>query len=126
MPRKSNKSTLPPPLEMACLIALSKLGVGSVGDVQRAIEPAHKLAYTTVQTSMNRLWRRGVVERLPGAWRVQYRPLVTVQELRSAAVDELAGLYFDGSRKALQEWLNGDRAETPAQPAEPAFDPTLL
>jgi predicted transcriptional regulator len=125
MPRKTRQSTTPPPLEMACLAALWKLGQGSVGDVREAIRPAIKCAYTTVQTSLTRLWRRGEVERLPGNWRILYRPVHEPDKLRAAAVDELVRLYFGGSRDALKAWLNGAPTSAPEVPAS-SFDPTLL
>ncbi len=125
MQRKSRQSTTPPPLEMACLAALWRLGQGSVAEVREAIRPQIDCAYTTVQTSVTRLWRRGEVERLPGNWRILYRPVNAPDKLRTAAVDELVRLYFGGSREELKAWLND--AATPApEITTSSFDPTLL
>ena len=54
---------LPPPLELECLKALWGLGEASVRQVQDAIAPNRQLAYTTVMTVMDRLARRGCVQR---------------------------------------------------------------
>ena len=125
MPRKPRQSPTPPPLEMACLAALWKLGQASVADVREAIRPEIDCAYTTVQTSLTRLWRRGEVERLPGHWRILYRPVNEPDKLRAAAVDELVRLYFGGSREELKAWLNGAPVPAPDIPVS-SFDPTLL
>ncbi|MBM3767191.1 MAG: BlaI/MecI/CopY family transcriptional regulator [Acidobacteria bacterium] len=125
MPRKPRQPNTPPPLEMACLAALWKLGQGSVAEVREAIRPQVDCAYTTVQTSVTRLWRRGEVERLPGHWRIRYRPVNNPDNLRAAAVEELVRLYFGGSREELKAWLNGS-AEPAAEIPPASFDPTLL
>lgn len=125
MPRKSRQPSTPPPLEMACLAALWKLGQGSVGDIRDAIRPQIDCAYTTVQTSLTRLWRRGEVERLPGNWRIMYRPVNDPDKLRTAAVDELVRLYFGGSREDLKSWLHGSISPAADIPTN-SFDTTLL
>lgn len=123
--RKGRKAgELPPPLELACLNVLWRLGEARVRQVRQALEPEHKLAYTTVLTVLDRLARKGAVQRRRVARSFVYTPAVGRDELRRAAVRELVRGYFDGSTEQLLSFLRG-QGPTPSA-AEAALDPVLL
>jgi predicted transcriptional regulator len=114
MPRSSE---IPPPLELHCLRALWRLGEGSVRDVRGVITENRNLAYTTVMTVLERLAKRGAVERRKSGRAFVYLPVMGREQARRLAVKELADTYFDGSLDALRNYLND--APAPASPREP-------
>ena len=98
---------IPPPLELECLKALWTLGEGNVKDVREILTQNRKLAYTTVMTVLDRLEKRGGVERRKQGRLYVYIPVVTRDTLRRLAVDALVGDFFDGSEERLGEYLRG-------------------
>jgi predicted transcriptional regulator len=50
-------------LEADILKAVKKLGNASAGDVMEDLKPGKLLAYTTVSTTLDRLYKKGLVER---------------------------------------------------------------
>jgi predicted transcriptional regulator len=88
--------------EMDVMQALWKLGEGSVGDVHRQLDETKiELAYTTVQTLLNRLEVKGIVERDASSRAHRYRPLVKEPSTIGGAIDHLVKRFFDGSVEAL-------------------------
>jgi BlaI family transcriptional regulator, penicillinase repressor len=103
-----------PPLELECMKALWALGEANVHGIRGRMWASRPLAYTTVMTVMDRLGRKGMVERRrEGRFHV-YRPLVPAEELREHAVSRLVHDFFLGSREALQQYLEGNGSGNPA------------
>lgn len=98
---------IPPPLELECLKALWTLGEGNVKDVREILTQKRKLAYTTVMTVLDRLEKRGGVERRKQGRLYVYVPVISRDTLRRLAVDALVGDFFDGSEERLSEYLRG-------------------
>ena len=96
---------MPPPLELECLKALWTLGQGSVKEVREIVTRNRKLAYTTVMTVLDRLEKRGRVERRKEGRLFVYSPAVSRDALRRLAVDALVEDFFDGSDGSLLEYL---------------------
>ncbi len=107
MARRTGTPPLPPPLEMACLGAVWTRGEATVREVAEALEGRQALAYTTVMTLLERLVKRGKLERRKVGRSFIYRAAQNPDELRQVAVEELVRNYFGGSREALREWLAG-------------------
>ena len=125
MRRAGPPPDIPPPLELECLKALWTLGHGNVKDVREVLTRDRKLAYTTVMTVLDRLEKRGRVERRKEGRFFVYSPAVSRDTLRRLAVDALVEDFFDGSERVLVEYLKGV-AKEPA-PREPAtLDTSLL
>jgi predicted transcriptional regulator len=97
---------IPPRLELDCLKALWVLGEANVRQVQAALMPDRVLAYTTVMTIMDRLARRGCVERRKCGRSFLYAPMVSKDTIRRAAIRDLVDSLFDGSDVALVEYLS--------------------
>jgi BlaI family transcriptional regulator, penicillinase repressor len=109
-----------PPLELECMKALWVLGEANVHGIRGRLWDFRPLAYTTIMTVMERLARKGVVERRrEGRFHI-YRPLVSNGEVREHAVGRLINDFFLGSREALREYLDGNGAEKLSM-AESAF-----
>lgn len=96
---------LPPRLELDCLKALWTLGEGNVKQVRDLLASDRDLAYTTVMTVLDRLARRGGVERRKVGRSFVYVPVLTQDCVRRLAVRELLLCYFDGSAEQLREYL---------------------
>jgi predicted transcriptional regulator len=97
---------LPPRLELDCLKALWTLGEGNVKQVRDLLATDRDLAYTTVMTVLDRLARRGGVERRKVGRSFVYLPILTQACVRRLALRELLVCYFDGSAQQLREYLD--------------------
>lgn len=114
MRKPGRSSEIPPPLELECLKALWRLGNGSVKDVRDVLTENRSLAYTTVMTVLDRLVRRGAVERKKGGRAFVYAAVLEREHARKLAVKELVDTYFSGSDQALRAYL--DHATVVAEP----------
>ncbi len=121
---------IPPPLEMECLKALWTIGEGNVKAVRAALAGRRNLAYTTVMTLLERLARKGVVERRKLGRSFVYSPLVTRDTMRRRALRELIDTLFDGSEALLTACLGDEKASAgpsgEAAPSPEHLDTTLL
>lgn len=97
---------MPPPLELQCLKVLWMLGEGNVKDVRQVLSESRPLAYTTVMTLLDRLQRKGGVARRKVGRSFVYQPVLSRESLRRIAVRELVEYFFDGSERALAEYLS--------------------
>jgi len=128
MARRSGHTSLPPPLEMACLGVLWTLREGTVRDVAAALSSRQAFAYTTVMTLLERLVKRGHLTRRKSGRSFVYTPGQNPDELREIAITELARDYFGGSRESLRNWLIAGPAPTSEQvtDAKDQIDTALL
>jgi predicted transcriptional regulator len=123
------------PLELDIMKAVWQRPSATVRDVQAALQPRRKLAYTSVLTTMNRLFMKGFLTRNLRARTHFYEPTVPFSDVREAALNGLIDNYFGGSRENLQEFLTSDVVSQPDAPLavpEPlplhpsSFDESLL
>ena len=129
MRKASPPREIPPPLELECLKVLWTLKEGSVKDVvEKLKEQERRLAYTTVLTVLDRLCRRGAVERRKDGRAFLFAPVLNLERARRTAVRELVDIYFAGSLSDLRAYLDAAPAPPPPEPAseEARLDPTLL
>ncbi len=111
--RKSTPAReIPPQLELECLKVLWRTGEGTVKDVLQVLKQSRDLAYTTVMTVLDRLEKRGAVERQKVGRSFLYRPLVEKAEIQRLAVKELVDSLFDGSEEELRSFLNYNQRNT--------------
>jgi predicted transcriptional regulator len=96
---------VPPPLELACLKALWSLQEGNVRAVQEVVAISRPLAYTTIMTVLDRLVRKGKLNRRKVGRAFVYAPEASRDSMRRAALRELIEGYFDGSEAELLEFL---------------------
>ncbi len=89
------------PLELDCMTALWLLGEGTVREIRETLAPRRPRAYTTIMTIMDRLARKGIVERqrTGRAWR--YRANLSKEDARTHAVAQVVENFFGGSAEAL-------------------------
>ena len=96
------------PLELDCMNTLWPMGEGTVRDIRDGLAPRRPRAYTTIMTIMDRLARKGVVERRKVGRAYMYRPNLSAEEARATALSQVVENFFGGSKEALIAQL--DRA----------------
>lgn len=99
--------------ELDLMEVLWELGEGSVVDVQKRLQAGEiDLAYTTVQTMLNRLVDKGVVEREKEGRAYRYRATVRQPVVAGRSVRDLIRRFFDGSSEALARYLVRERLDS--------------
>ena len=106
------------PLELDCMNTLWPMGEGTVREIRDRLAERRPRAYTTIMTIMDRLARKGVVERRKVGRAYTYRANVTADEARAQALGQVLENFFGGSKEALITQLHG---ALPAARLEPAY-----
>lgn len=97
MRRKDNQTLTP--LELEIMQVLWESGACTVAEVQPQLKA--ELAYTTVQTMLNVLWRKHKVKRLQEGRAFRYEPVVSRERATGSALHDLVNRMFGGSSEAL-------------------------
>lgn len=88
--------------ELDIMQVLWGLGKATVTEVHNAlVDRGDDVAYTTVQTMLNRLEAKRVVTRDNSERAHKYRPLVKETAVVGGAIERLTGRFFKGSAEAL-------------------------
>ena len=104
------------------MAALWDAGQATVHEIRAQLLPHRPLAYTTVMTVMDRLARKGVVEREKRGRAHLYRPAVTREAVSDHALRRLVENFFHGSCDELLRHLgNGGRRASGKVPVEPGI-----
>ena len=96
-----------------------------VKDVQPDLLPDRELAYTTVMTVMDRLFKKGILRRTKKSRAHLYEPVYSEAEVRADAVTGLVDDFFDGSEAQLRDYLNGEEAPREVVPSRPSVDSSV-
>src|SRR5215472_8864070 len=112
--RKKRSSSLTP-LELQIMQVLWREGAGDVQDVQNNLPSGTILAYTTVQTMLNVLQRKGKVRRKLKGRAYEYRPVLSEEKAVQHAVRDLVKRLFGGSSEELVMSLFKSRQVDPAR-----------
>ena len=112
MPRQKNTDQSLTPLELEIMNVLWETGAANVQKVQGRIE-GRSLAYTTVQTMLNVLHRKGKVKRLLKDRAYVYRPVLSRRKAVKQAVGDMLDRFFGGSADSLVLNLVETRKLTP-------------
>ena len=88
-------------LESELMERIWKRNEASVRDLHQELGP--RLAYTTVMTTLDRLFKKGLLDRHPLGRAFVYTPTVTKQEYDRHLTEHLLGIAVDeaGSRQAV-------------------------
>src|ERR1041384_6063128 len=87
------------PLELEIMHVLWETGAANVQTVQQHLE--RELAYTTVQTMLNILHRKGKVKRTLKERAYFYKPAVSRKQVISQSLNDLVERLFGGSAESL-------------------------
>jgi predicted transcriptional regulator len=112
VPRNKIKEGRLTPLELEIMQVLWDAGPSNVQAVQARLVD-RELAYTTVQTMLNVLHRKGKVKRDLKNRTYTYRAVLSRQSAIRQAVGELIQRFFDGSADSLVLNLVKTRQVTP-------------
>jgi len=112
LPRRKNGEQPLTPLELEIMSVLWETGPANVQSVQARIK-GRELAYTTVQTMLNVLHRKGKVRRQLKDRAYVYRPVFSRQRAVKQAVGEMLDRFFAGSADGLVLNLIETRHLTP-------------
>jgi BlaI family transcriptional regulator, penicillinase repressor len=96
-PRKTPQALTP--LELDIMQVLWRDGLGNVPHVQKSL--GKDLAYTTVQTVLNVLHRKGRVRRRLKGKAFEYSPVIEKETVLRQAVRDLVDRMFGGSSEEL-------------------------
>ena len=122
MPRRKTGEQPLTPLELEIMNVLWETGPANVQSVQARIVQARgkgrELAYTTVQTMLNVLHRKGKVKRQLKERAYIYRPVFSRQKAVTQAVGEMLDRFFGGSADGLVLSLVETRHLTPERLAQ--------
>ena len=103
-------------LQAQAMAALWRLGAGTVEQVRGELPSRYRGAYNTVQTVLNRLADRGLLERERKGRGFVYRPRLSEAEYLSGTIRRtLAGASSDARQAALASILGGLRPEEAAE-----------
>jgi predicted transcriptional regulator len=100
------------PLELQIMKVLWDSGPCNVQAVQSRL-PVPKLAYTTVQTMLNVLHRKGRVKRILRGRAFEYEPLISREKAASHALRDMIDRLFGGSVEGLLMTLIASRQLNP-------------
>ena len=120
MPRRKNSDPSLTPLELEIMNVLWETGPANVQTVQERLKE-RPLAYTTVQTMLNVLHRKGKVKRTRArqSYRAYlYEPVVSRQTAVRQAVSDVLNRFFGGSADSLVLSLVETRKLTPEKLAK--------
>jgi BlaI family transcriptional regulator, penicillinase repressor len=117
MPRRKNSDQSLTPLELEIMNVLWEAGPANVQTVQSRLT-ARELAYTTVQTMLNVLHRKGKVKRRLKDRAYLYQPVLSRQKAVTQAVGDMLDRFFGGSADGLVLSLLETRKLTPQKLAQ--------
>jgi BlaI family penicillinase repressor len=100
------------PLELDCMNTLWPLGEATVREIRDRLAERRVRAYTTIMTIMDRLARKGVVERHKRGRKYVYRPKLSAEEARAHAIEQVLENFFGGSKERMLAQL---QAEAPVR-----------
>ena len=112
MPKRPHAAQQLTPLELEIMNVLWETGPANVQTVQARMQ-GRELAYTTVQTMLNILHRKGKVKRQLKDRAYVYRPVLSRQKAVTQAVGDMIDRFFGGSADSLVLNLVETRHLTP-------------
>jgi predicted transcriptional regulator len=89
------------PLELDCLNMLWPMGEATVREIRDALASRRPRAYTTIMTIMDRLARKGIVERRKTGRAYIYKPNLTAEDARAHALAQVIDSFFGGSKELV-------------------------
>ncbi|HZR28198.1 MAG TPA: BlaI/MecI/CopY family transcriptional regulator [Terriglobales bacterium] len=88
-------------LELRIMDVLWKLGPATVQQVLEKIQPEQKFAYTTLQTMLTVLYRKGKVTRILKGKAYEYAPALSRKKATNVALRDVLKRFFGGSAESL-------------------------
>lgn len=108
------------PLELDCMNTLWPVGEATVREIRDLLASRRARAYTTIMTIMDRLARKGVVERRKSGRAYVYRAKLSAEDARAQALAQVVENFFGGSKAALLAELDTVRLDIAKPDAQAA------
>ena len=109
------------PLELDCMNTLWPMGEGTVREIRDRLAERRPRAYTTIMTILDRLARKGIVERRKAGRAYIYRANLSAEDARSQALHQVVENFFGGSKAAVRAHLDSGAVLSPV-PSNAADD----
>src|SRR5262249_45388797 len=113
MPRPPSQH--PTELELLLLKTLWKIGPATVRQVQTALADQRELAYTSVITMLNIMWRKGYLRRKRVGGSFVYQPKVSERATAGGMLRDLVNRVFKGSAVNVVVQLLDDQLLDPVE-----------
>jgi BlaI family penicillinase repressor len=101
------------PVELEIMKVLWESGAASVQEVQQRVESSRPMAYTSVQTMLNILVRKGKAKRTLVDRSYRYRAAVSREKAAGHSLRDIVQRVFGGSAEALVMSLVESKQLTP-------------
>lgn len=98
-------------LQTQIMAVLWKIGEGTVEQVRTALPSRYRSAYTTIQTVLNRLAARGILERERRGNAIVYKPVFSEAEYLSRTVERTLAAASLDARDAVLAHLVGQLSD---------------
>jgi len=89
------------PGEFELMEILWPLGEATVKDVWQKVNPERKLAYTTVMTVLEKMYRKGILNQRKKGKAYIYSPALSRDEVFKGVLEHICSTYFGGSGSAM-------------------------
>lgn len=99
------------PVEFEIMEIIWRRGSALVKDVHEELFRRKGLAYTTVMTEMDHMYKKGVLAHRKKGRAYLYKPLISRRDALNGTVDEFVTDFFHGSRDELARFIRGEDAE---------------
>ncbi|WP_286804121.1 MULTISPECIES: BlaI/MecI/CopY family transcriptional regulator [unclassified Marinimicrobium] len=109
MPGKEPPTTATPPLgelEIAVMEALWQTPGQSAKDLHATLGAARGISLNTVQSTLDRLYRKQLLSRTKVAHAFRYRPQVARQQLIAGLINDLLGRFTNDAHSSLAAFVD--------------------
>jgi predicted transcriptional regulator len=110
------KSSHLTPGEFELMEILWPLGEASVKDVWSRVNPARSLAYTTVMTVLEKMFRKGILSRRKKGKAYLYSSALTREQALQGIINHVCAGFFGGSKAALIDFISNRSPSATAGP----------
>lgn len=117
--KKSDHMT---PGEFELMEILWPLGEASVKDVWERVNPERGLAYTTVMTVLEKMYRKGFLTQRKKGKAFLYSAILSREQALKGIVEHLCSAYFGGSSIELVGFINQHHAPGRVEQSAPASE----
>src|SRR3989442_15422840 len=101
------------PVEFEIMEIIWKRGSALVKDVHQELFRRKELAYTTVMTEMDHMYKKGILAHAKSGRAYLYTPRVTRKQVLDSTLDDFVADFFHGSREELGRFMSGDNRTIP-------------
>jgi len=106
------------PGEFELMEILWPLGEASVKDVWTRVAPERGLAYTTVMTVLEKMYRKGILNQRKKGKAFLYTAALSREQALKGIIEHICNTYFGGSYEALSGFVNQNNEPVGAQTYE--------